>query len=159
MKNVLLLVTLIVTALTQTGRAQHVHTTDQTKDLLSAYYNLKVALIEGNTAFAATKAAEFAKVISDTDEKTADKAAKASLQKHADALAASKDLKSQRNHFSAVSEDIIVLAKTEKLSDAPIYQIYCPMKKSNWLSNEKTIKNPYYGSTMLTCGKVVATIK
>jgi Protein of unknown function (DUF3347). len=32
------------------------------------------------------------------------------------------------------------------------------MKKANWLSSEKEIKNPYYGSTMLTCGSVVDTI-
>jgi len=32
------------------------------------------------------------------------------------------------------------------------------MKKAVWLSNEKAIKNPYYGSQMLTCGKVVETI-
>jgi hypothetical protein len=37
--------------------------------------------------------------------------------------------------------------------------MYCPMKKSNWLSNEKTVKNPYYGSAMLTCGEVTGTIK
>ncbi|RYF82932.1 MAG: DUF3347 domain-containing protein, partial [Chitinophagaceae bacterium] len=36
---------------------------------------------------------------------------------------------------------------------------YCPMKKALWLSNEKAIKNPYYGSAMLTCGKVTETIE
>jgi hypothetical protein len=29
----------------------------------------------------------------------------------------------------------------------------------NWLSKENTIKNPYYGSQMLSCGSVVETIK
>ena len=28
------------------------------------------------------------------------------------------------------------------------------MKKAAWLSSEKQIKNPYYGSSMLTCGEV-----
>jgi hypothetical protein len=50
------------------------------------------------------------------------------------------------------------LAKSVKLTTEPIYQAYCPMKKANWLSNDKAIKNPYYGSAMLTCGKVVETI-
>ena len=113
----------------------------------------------GNATLAATKAAELVKAISDTDEKIINKAAKESLQKHAGMIAASKDLKSQRGHFSAVSEDVIALAKMVKLSDAPAYQMYCPMKKSNWLSNEKTVKNPYYGSAMLTCGEVTGTIK
>jgi hypothetical protein len=32
-------------------------------------------------------------------------------------------------------------------------------KGANWLSKENAVKNPYYGSQMLTCGKVVETIK
>jgi hypothetical protein len=35
-----------------------------------------------------------------------------------------------------------------------VYYQYCPMKKMYWLSKEETIKNPYYGSKMLTCGNV-----
>jgi len=45
-----------------------------------------------------------------------------------------------------------------KLSDAPLYQQYCPMKKSYWLSKDAAIKNPYYGKQMLTCGKVSDTL-
>lgn len=40
-----------------------------------------------------------------------------------------------------------------------VYYQYCPMKKAYWLSMEKEIKNPYYGSSMLTCGKVIETKK
>jgi hypothetical protein len=32
-------------------------------------------------------------------------------------------------------------------------------KGANWLSKEILIKNPYYGSQMLSCGKTVETIK
>lgn len=32
-------------------------------------------------------------------------------------------------------------------------------KSANWLSKENPIKNPYYDSQMLTCGKTVETIK
>ncbi|RYF87461.1 MAG: DUF3347 domain-containing protein, partial [Chitinophagaceae bacterium] len=44
-----------------------------------------------------------------------------------------------------------------KLSSQPIYLQYCPMKKASWLSSEKQIRNPYYGSSMLTCGEVTET--
>jgi hypothetical protein len=37
--------------------------------------------------------------------------------------------------------------------------MYNDGKGANWLSKESTIKNPYYGSQMLTCGKTVETIK
>ena len=29
---------------------------------------------------------------------------------------------------------------------------YCPMADKPWLQKDKDIKNPYYGSAMLTCG-------
>jgi hypothetical protein len=32
-------------------------------------------------------------------------------------------------------------------------------KGADWLSKEKEIKNPYYGSQMLNCGSVEETIK
>ncbi|EKF53808.1 hypothetical protein I215_15663, partial [Galbibacter marinus] len=37
-----------------------------------------------------------------------------------------------------------------------LYQQFCPMYDggSAWLSLSKDIKNPYYGSQMLNCGKV-----
>jgi hypothetical protein len=54
------------------------------------------------------------------------------------------------------------LLKVSKL-ETPVYYQFCPMAKggkgANWLSKESAIKNPYYGAQMLTCGKVVETIK
>ncbi|MGY4386382.1 hypothetical protein ACVWYN_003435 [Pedobacter sp. UYP24] len=32
------------------------------------------------------------------------------------------------------------------------------MKKSSWLSSEKAVKNPYFGSAMLACGSVQETL-
>ena len=54
---------------------------------------------------------------------------------------------------------MFALAKDVKLTDQPIYHAYCHMKKVYWLSAEAGIKNPYYGKTMLTCGKVTETLK
>ena len=63
----------------------------------------------------------------------------------------------QRAAFNDVSVNLWkVVEKAEKM-DAPVYYQYCPMKNGYWLSKEKDIKNPYYGSSMLTCGKVVET--
>jgi len=59
----------------------------------------------------------------------------------------------QREHFETLSTDIsdmITLLGTEKT----LYQDYCPMAKASWLSEVKNIKNPYYGSKMMTCGSV-----
>ena len=63
----------------------------------------------------------------------------------------------QREHLAMLSKDvsdlIVLFGSTQKL-----YQDYCPMyndgKGAIWISEGKAIKNPYYGSQMLTCGSV-----
>lgn len=151
----------MATAFVQTGFAQHDHADHQTQSptLLPLYYNVKDALVSGNASLAASKAGELVKVLNSAEAKTIAGTHQAGLLEHAGKIAESKDMKSQREHFAVLSTDMIALAKGSKLSAEPVYQMYCPMKKSNWLSSEKTVKNPYYGSSMLTCGKVVETIK
>jgi hypothetical protein len=161
MKKILLMVALIATSFVQNGFAQTDHANHQTQTpaLLPLYYNVKDALVSGNASLAAAKAGELVKALNSEDTKTSTGTNPAGLLEHAGKIAESKDLKSQREHFAILSTDMITLAKGSKLSSEPVYQMYCPMKKSNWLSSEKTVKNPYYGSAMLTCGKVVETIK
>ncbi len=40
-----------------------------------------------------------------------------------------------------------------------VYEIYCPMAKATWLSNHSEVRNPYFGSKMLNCGKITREIK
>lgn len=84
------------------------------------------------------------------------------LEKDAALISKTSDPKKQREAFDTLSENIYQLAKVSK-QEAPVYLQHCPMandgKGANWLSREEAIKNPYYGSKMLTCGKVTATIK
>ncbi|MFP5079728.1 DUF3347 domain-containing protein [Pedobacter sp. JCM 36344] len=155
MKKIFLMVAIMATAFTQIGFAQQV----QGSALLPLYYNVKDALVGGNAKLAASKAGELVKALNGADTKTLSATNRDKLLEHAGKIAGSKDLNSQREHFAGLSTAMIVLAKGSKLSTEPVYQMYCPMKKSNWLSSEKVVKNPYYGSSMLTCGKVVETIK
>jgi len=66
----------------------------------------------------------------------------------------------QREHFAILSKDINDLIK---MFGAPqkLYQDFCPMyddgKGAIWISEVKDIKNPFYGSQMLTCGSVKKT--
>jgi len=63
----------------------------------------------------------------------------------------------QREHFALLSKDVNDLIKTFGAGQK-LYQDYCPMyndgKGAIWISETKEIKNPYYGSKMLTCGSV-----
>lgn len=84
------------------------------------------------------------------------------IKENAKHIADAKDIKQQRDHFTTLSKDIYTLIKVSKYETEVHYQ-FCPMyndgKGANWLSKENTVKNPYYGSMMLSCGKTVESIK
>ena len=84
------------------------------------------------------------------------------IKKDAENIGNTKDIKIQRDHFTTLSKDIYTLIKVSKY-ETPVYYQFCPMfndgKGANWLSKENAVKNPYYGSMMLNCGKTVETIK
>lgn len=139
---------------------QHVSAQDKTvSQLLSHYYHIKDALVAGNGAEASNGATEFIKSINGVDNKIISEGNVQSLVKDASKIADTKDINKQRQFFSSFSSNMAALAKATKLSSQPVYLQYCPMKKASWLSNEKEIKNPYYGNSMLTCGKVTETIQ
>lgn len=165
MKKTILLVALIATISTQLLFAQNTKTTSLTP-LLSSYYDIKDALIKSNSNEAAIYAAVFLKAVNSMDikslpatEMTVFMAAQGKLALEAKQISESKDIAFQRGQFANFSTDFYKLAKAIKVTDKPIYYAYCPMKKSYWLSSEAAIKNPYYGSSMLTCGQVIDTIK
>ncbi|CAN5587769.1 hypothetical protein BH10BAC2_BH10BAC2_20460 [soil metagenome] len=150
------MVAFFATAFAQQGSAKMV--ADKSA-LLDLYYNIKDALVAGNSAEAAIKAKAFLTTLQAIDEKTIPSGNRNTLLKYAGLIAATKDLQHQREHFADFSTNMANLLKTVKLSDKPVYQAYCPMKKAYWLSNAKEIKNPYFGLAMLTCGKVTDTIQ
>ena len=157
MKRILLSVVFIATTFLQHGIAQ-----DNTKTIapqfINAYYQLKDNLVKSNAAAAAASAAELVKAINDADKEILKEDARVNLLKDAIAIAQTGHIKIQREKFSILSNNMFELAKLVKLSAEPVYQQYCPMKKASWLSNDKAIKNPYYGSAMLTCGSVKTTL-
>ena len=164
MKKIFLLVAFIATVLTQQLYAQDAKTS-ALNPLLTSYYDIKNALISSNSTDAATHAAEFLKAINGVDMKTipaadmtAFMALKEKLAFDARHISESKDIEHQREHFAGFSANFFKLAKAVKLTDQPVYYTYCPMKKSYWLSADAAIKNPYFGSQMLTCGKVTETL-
>ena len=77
-------------------------------------------------------------------------------------IAAAKDIAKQRSLFISLSKNMYEMMKISKTA-TPTYYQFCPManngKGANWLSKESAVKNPYYGSMMLSCGKTVETIK
>ncbi len=159
MKKIFIIVAICATALVQQSFAQDASTQSLFSPLLHSYYDIKNALVAGNSGTASMQASEFVKAAKSVDSKDFSADTRDALVKDAEAIAATKDIKHQREHFAGFSTNMAALAKTVKLSAEPIYEAYCPMKKSYWLSSDKAIKNPYFGNAMLTCGKVTETIQ
>lgn len=134
--------------------------------ILTAYFQVKDALIAGNADLASANAAEMVKAIDAVDMKQLSQAehktfmaVQPKLAIDARHIAEVKKIDHQREHFATLSNNLYTLAKSAHLSSDPVYRQYCPMKKSYWLSPEQAVKNPYYGDMMPECGKVTETIK
>jgi copper chaperone CopZ len=146
-----------------------VQKTNQLKAVFDNYFAVKDALVktDGNTA--STKATELLSAINavkmetlTTDEHTVWMKVLKTIKEDAEHIANTKDAEHQRDHFNTLSKNFYDLIKVSK-QETPTYLLHCPMandgKGADWLSKENTVKNPYYGSMMLSCGKVVETIK
>ncbi|HEK21327.1 DUF3347 domain-containing protein [Mucilaginibacter sp.] len=164
MKKIFLLVALAATTFTQSF-AQNSAKPSALGSLLSSYYDVKNDLIKSNSTDAAMHATGFLKAVNAVDMKSLPEADMNAFMTFQDKLAfdakhisESKDIAHQREHFANFSSNFFKLAKAVKLTDQAVYYDYCPMKKSYWLSADASIKNPYFGSQMLTCGKVTETL-
>ena len=133
------------------------------------YFQLKDALVSSNSTSSASKAsdllASIEKVEMDKLEMNVHMAWMKVLDKiksDSKAISTSKDLSKQRKHFMDLSPEMYSLMKISNLDNTVYYQ-FCPManegKGANWLSKASEIKNPYYGSAMMSCGKTVETLK
>lgn len=126
-----------------------------TTKLLNNYINVKNALVsadEKGAAKAISTLYESIKAENNFTEKDA-------LLKATEKMSKAKGIEKQRAVFNDVSTTIWKVVKKADKVEQPVYYQYCPMKKAYWLSKEKEIKNPYYGSSMLTCGNVAETKK
>jgi hypothetical protein len=79
----------------------------------------------------------------------------AAIVKAAKSIEDAADLKTARDAFGGLSDAVIAAGTAEGWKDLPDLRVaYCPMVKKSWLQKDDAIKNPYYGSGMLTCGEI-----
>ncbi|MBL7938805.1 MAG: DUF3347 domain-containing protein [Flavobacteriales bacterium] len=135
-------------------------------EVFKHYFALKDALIAGDK----TKAKEHAEGLDgamhsvDAEVLPADQQGMwtevmTAIMPHLHPLSETTDLAKQRELFAKLTAPMAQLAKAAPQAQS-IYLDHCPMFNggSDWLSTDKAIKNPFYGSAMLTCGSVKETI-
>jgi hypothetical protein len=137
-----------------------------TSGIIDTYLSVKDALVADDAASASAKSADLVSALKSYDiasSQANDPEELERLQVEAAGFAeklASGDIAAQRESFQALSvalKDMLKIAGT----DRTLYHQYCPMYKGNtggmWLSANEDIKNPLFGSSMLTCGRVEET--
>jgi hypothetical protein len=134
--------------------------------LMDAYYGITNALIKDDGAAAQVQAQQFHRVAESVDISKMSKAQqkvwlaqKSSLMSGSESISKTTAINQQRAQLNDLSISLFTVLKAFPGEDSPIYYQYCPMKKAYWLSNEKAIKNPYYGKQMLSCGNTKEVLK
>ena len=72
-------------------------------------------------------------------------------------MATGADIEAQRRAFYAVSENMYKILKAFDAANKDLFVQFCPMAFEEgawWISDNKEIRNPYYGDKMLKCGRV-----
>lgn len=137
--------------------------------MLDAYFKLKDALVASDTAKASAAAMELATAADSLkiDEIKADTMGvlKLTAQEYAGTingsakgLAGENSLEAKRQEFKMITDALYVLFQTVRYDEQKIYWIHCPMAFNNtgayWINQDSTVRNPYFGDKMLTCGTV-----
>lgn len=134
--------------------------------VVAAYFQVKNSLVKDQIPTAATQilAQALAKASSAPGtgkDKAKWEKIKAELSQATVKIKGAKDIGAARTQFSSLSASIIQLAETYPLSQQVVYKDFCPMAFDNkggyWLSETEDIRNPYFGASMLSCGKVKQT--
>jgi hypothetical protein len=64
-----------------------------------------------------------------------------------------KNMEELRNSFKKLSE--VFISKADKKDLKGLMVATCPMAEARWIQKEGSIRNPYYGKSMLECGEKV----
>ncbi len=140
------------------------------EDLYLAYFDVKNALAGDDPELAMEHAASLMEQLEETGPHALEgehhmfwmdqyEAMEESLSSILDA----DDIVGMRIHFEPLSEAFIDTARTLGAIGQTFYVTFCPMydddRGAYWLSEFEEIRNPYFGSMMLSCGEVRETLR
>ncbi|MEW6321282.1 MAG: hypothetical protein AB1635_09345 [Acidobacteriota bacterium] len=114
---------------------------------VDAYLAAQASLAGDSTQGLAAHARAMAAAAAPLGEKAAALAAAART------LEAAADITGARVAFGELNDALnAYMDATGTTLGAGLRLAFCPMASKTWLQKEKEIRNPYYGSSMLTCG-------
>ncbi|WP_291728306.1 efflux RND transporter periplasmic adaptor subunit [Bernardetia sp.] len=138
--------------------------------LYAAYFELKNALVKDDLKTAKSSSEKLKMALKNIDmsvfkgeSHTLYMAYYSNINNQLEHFTHLENIEKARQKFQGISEAMVAMSKSFEPLENVIYVQFCPMadnnKGANWLSQEKNIKNPYFGKAMLTCGEVSLEIK
>lgn len=140
------------------------------EDVLNRYYALRDALVAGDTVAANQATGSLIQAVDDLkieELKGMDtsniiiptaQTYTGGINSESRGLLGETDIENKRKAFQMISGNLFDLTRTVRYGKEKVYLLHCPMAfndaGADWLSNTTEIKNPYFGSKMLTCGAV-----
>lgn len=123
---------------------------EQLEGMLSAYFDIKNALVDTHAENAKSATEKLMEHISEGMQ---------SIKEVAQKIQKRETVEQIRADFEILSQDLYKIVKNNPdIETAPVYKQFCPMAFDNkgayWLSGQEEIRNPYFGDKMLKCGKV-----
>jgi membrane-associated HD superfamily phosphohydrolase len=138
--------------------------------VFTAYVALKDAFVSSDAEKIKAEASGTRQALNKVDMKLLSGAAhrdwinyQAPIQTSLKEVEATPNIEAQRESFSILSDNLYKSIKAFGLGEKEAFYEFCPMAFNNqgayWLSDQKQIRNPYFGEKMLTCGEVKEKLK
>jgi hypothetical protein len=147
--------------------------TQSFSELIAAYIGLKDALVASDTAKASAAALKLAvasdslkinEIQGDTGNVIKPTAViySSTITTSAKGLAGESSIAEMRKEFEMIADNLWQLTRVVRYDGQKLFWHHCPMAFDNrgayWISNERQIRNPYFGDAMLECGKVADSL-
>jgi Cu(I)/Ag(I) efflux system membrane fusion protein len=135
----------------------------QLSQLIPAYLSIGQALSADDGESAARAVAGLHQVVDainpqSLEKKTSDRwnVERNSLSTITARLSKANDLASLRTAFALLSDELLALQRTFGFPNGDqLFELHCPMafegRGASWIQSDDTVRNPYYGASMLKC--------
>lgn len=118
--------------------------------VFDSYIKIQTALAQDSLKDVSANATAIAKAV----QGDSTKALPADVTQQADTLAKASDLKAAREAFKPLSDSLIKYLAANKAHAGHYVKVFCSMANARWIQTGTVVSNPYFGKSMLRCGKI-----
>lgn len=118
--------------------------------VFDSYLKIQTALAQDSLQGVSANATAIAKSV----QADSAKSLSADVAQQAEILAKASDIKAAREAFKPLSDSLIKYLAANKAHAGHYVKVFCSMANARWLQTGTVVSNPYYGKSMLRCGKI-----